>query len=41
MEDREELLTGVEREEFLAFIRYMLQWRPEDRMIAGQLLDRP
>lgn len=30
-----------EREKFLAFVRGMLQWRPEDRKTAAQLLNDP
>lgn len=29
---------GEEREKFLEFVRGMLQWRPEDRKTAAQLL---
>ncbi|KAL2752046.1 hypothetical protein ACRALDRAFT_1058852 [Sodiomyces alcalophilus JCM 7366] len=34
-------LEGEEKEKFLAFIRGMLQWRPEDRKTAAQLLNDP
>jgi len=37
----EENLEGKRKEEFLEFIRGMLQWRPEDRKTAKQLLDDP
>lgn len=30
-----------ERHKFLAFVRGMLQWRPEDRKTAAQLLKDP
>ncbi|KAH6622413.1 CMGC protein kinase [Boeremia exigua] len=41
LEDREENLTGDEQKEFLDFMRCMLQWRPEDRMTANQLVGHP
>lgn len=36
----EDNLTGVEQEEFLKFVQYMLQWKPEDCMAAKQLLPK-
>jgi serine/threonine protein kinase len=41
LESSEEILNGKEQEAFLEFVRCMLQWRPEDRMTAKQLLDHP
>ncbi|ROT39615.1 kinase-like protein [Sodiomyces alkalinus F11] len=32
---------GEEKEKFLTFVRGMLQWRPEDRKTAAQLLNDP
>ncbi|KAF2630288.1 hypothetical protein BU25DRAFT_484242 [Macroventuria anomochaeta] len=40
-ESCEVTLAGQEQREFLEFVCCMLQWRPEDRMIAKQLLDHP
>ncbi|KAI1135858.1 kinase domain protein [Hypoxylon sp. FL0543] len=34
-------LDGKEKQAFLEFVRGMLQWRPEDRKTAEQLLDDP
>lgn len=34
-------LEGKEKEMFLSFVRGMLQWRPEDRKTAAQLLQDP
>jgi serine/threonine protein kinase len=41
LEDEEENLEGEEKAQFLAFIRKMLQWRPEDRLSAKELLGDP
>ncbi|KAF4633002.1 hypothetical protein G7Y89_g5128 [Cudoniella acicularis] len=41
LEGSEECLEGSNKEEFLAFVRGMLQWRPEDRKTAKQLLEDP
>ncbi|UPX12386.1 uncharacterized protein EKO05_0002935 [Ascochyta rabiei] len=41
LESCEKTLVGQEQHEFLAFVRCMLQWEPEDRMTAKQLLDHP
>ena len=41
LESKECRLSGEEQKEFLRFVRSMLQWRPEDRMTAEQLLDHP
>lgn len=41
LERSEENLDGTEKEEFLQFVRCMLQWRPEDRWTAKQLLEHP
>lgn len=38
LETAESRLEGEERITFLAFIRKMLRWRPEDREDAGSLL---
>jgi serine/threonine-protein kinase SRPK3 len=37
----EETLEGVEKERFPEFVRYMLQWKPEHRLTAKQLLEHP
>jgi serine/threonine-protein kinase SRPK3 len=37
----EENLDGEKKEEFLLFVKCMLQWRPEDRWTAKQLLEHP
>ncbi|TVY45143.1 Serine/threonine-protein kinase [Lachnellula subtilissima] len=41
LESSEENLTGEDKQEFLRFVRSMLQWSPEDRKTAEQLLDDP
>jgi hypothetical protein len=41
LERSEEFLEGRNKEMFLAFIRGMLQWRPEDRKTAKELLEDP
>ncbi|RMZ72434.1 kinase domain-containing [Pyrenophora seminiperda CCB06] len=41
LEGSEENLEGQEKEEFLKFMRCMLQWRPEDRWTAKELLKHP
>jgi hypothetical protein len=41
LELSEEFLKGRNKEMFLAFIRGMLQWRPEDRKTARDLLQDP
>lgn len=41
LESSEENLQGENKEAFLRFVRSMLQWRPEDRKTAKQLLDDP
>ncbi|KAM0799828.1 CMGC protein kinase [Usnea florida] len=38
LEDSEENLEGSNKEAFLRFVRKMVQWRPEDRQTASQLL---
>ncbi|KAL9013981.1 MAG: hypothetical protein Q9173_001356 [Seirophora scorigena] len=38
LEDSEERLDGSNKEAFLRFMRKMMQWRPEDRQSAKQLL---
>jgi hypothetical protein len=37
----EEFLEGKDKKMFLAFMRKMLQWRPEDRETAGELFFDP
>lgn len=39
LEESEENLKGSNKEAFLRFMRKMLQWRPEDRQTASQLLE--
>jgi hypothetical protein len=41
LERSEEFLEGKNKEMFLNFVRGMLQWRPEDRKTARQLLKDP
>jgi serine/threonine-protein kinase SRPK3 len=41
LETSEENLHGEKKEEFLQFVRCMLQWRPEDRLTAKELLEHP
>ncbi|KAL4976286.1 kinase-like domain-containing protein [Aspergillus desertorum] len=41
LETLETRLTGEEKELFLAFIRSMLKWMPEERKTAKQLLEHP
>lgn len=42
LEESEKFLEqGKNRELFMAFMRGMLQWRPEDRKTAKELLDDP
>jgi hypothetical protein len=41
LEESEERLNGRNKEMFLKFMRGMLQWRPEDRKTAKQLLKDP
>ncbi|KAJ5978574.1 hypothetical protein N7501_001916 [Penicillium viridicatum] len=41
LENSEERLNGRNKEMFLKFMRGMLQWRPEDRKTAKQLLKDP
>lgn len=38
LEQREEILQGEPQQLFLAFMRKMLQWRPEERSSAKELL---
>ncbi|KAJ5803907.1 uncharacterized protein N7518_000210 [Penicillium psychrosexuale] len=38
LEQREEILQGKQQQLFLAFMRKMLQWRPEERSSASELL---
>ncbi|KAI9656334.1 MAG: hypothetical protein M1821_004997 [Bathelium mastoideum] len=39
LEESEERLEGSNKEAFLRFVRKMVQWRPEDRQTADQLLE--
>ncbi|KAL8910112.1 MAG: hypothetical protein Q9171_004573 [Xanthocarpia ochracea] len=39
LEDSEESLEGGNKEAFLRFMRKMIQWRPEDRQTAKELLE--
>lgn len=39
--DEVEVLDGEEKAQFLSFISRMLQWRPEDRASARELLEDP
>ncbi|KAL8971741.1 MAG: hypothetical protein Q9197_003115 [Variospora fuerteventurae] len=39
LEESEEILEGSNKEAFLRFMRKMVQWRPEDRQTASQLLE--
>lgn len=41
LEDFESFMEGEKKAAFLKFMRRMLQWRPEDRATAKQLLDDP
>lgn len=41
LERSEKNLDGEKKEEFLQFVRCMLQWRPEDRCTAKELLGHP
>ncbi|CAG7996098.1 unnamed protein product [Penicillium nalgiovense] len=41
LEQSEEFLEGRNKEMFIAFMRGMLQWRPEDRKTAKDLLQDP
>ncbi|KAL0944864.1 protein kinase [Colletotrichum truncatum] len=40
-EDEEENLEGDEKAEFLSFVRKLLQWRPEDRPSAQEVMEDP
>jgi serine/threonine-protein kinase SRPK3 len=41
LEDSEKRLDGKDEESFLDLRRGMLQWRPEDKKTAKQLLEHP
>ena len=41
LERSEEFLEGRNKEMFIGFMRGMLQWRPEDRKTAKDLLQDP
>lgn len=34
-------LESEEREDFLSFVRMMVAWLPEERKMAGELMDHP
>lgn len=40
-EEEEENLEGEEKEAFLNFLRGMVQWVPEERKAAKELMDDP
>ena len=39
LEESEIILEGSNKEAFLRFVRKMIQWQPEDRQTASQLLE--
>lgn len=41
LESSEDYLEGENKRMFMAFMRGMLQWRPEDRKTARELLKDP
>lgn len=41
LEDMEQRLEGEDKEKFLDLMKAMLQWRPEDRKTARELLEHP
>ena len=41
LEQSDENLEGDNKKAFLEFMRCMLQWRPEDRKTAKELLEHP
>ena len=41
LELSEEMLQGTNKEMFITFMRGMLQWRPEDKKTAKDLLQDP
>lgn len=41
LEMSEQFLEGQDKKGFLAFMRKMLQWRPEDRATAGEMFLDP
>lgn len=41
LEESGEFIDGQNKEMFMAFMRGMLQWRPEDRKTAKELLQDP
>lgn len=41
LEEEMESLEGTEKDECIRFLRRMLQWRPEDRASARELLKDP
>lgn len=41
LEDNENFLEGKNKEKFIKFVRAILQWRPEDRKTAKELLQDP
>lgn len=41
LDDLEEYLEGENKKMFMQFMRKMLQWDPEERLSAGELLMDP
>lgn len=41
LEENEYFLEGENKDKFIKFVRAMLQWRPEDRKTAKELLQDP
>jgi serine/threonine-protein kinase SRPK3 len=41
LEENEFFLEGEHKEKFINFVRGMLQWRPEERKTAKELLQDP
>jgi serine/threonine-protein kinase SRPK3 len=41
LEDEEENLQGEEKTMFLQFLKKMIQWAPEDRRSAKELMEDP
>ncbi len=41
LEKSEEFLEGINKVMFMRFVRGMLQWRPEDRKTAKELIEDP
>jgi serine/threonine-protein kinase SRPK3 len=41
LEKSEQFMEGENKVMFVCFVRKMLQWRPEDRKMAKELLEDP